>query len=149
MWLLLEYAFTGCCDSIKGPTTWLYSVMYRSSLMLMNLTRPSLSSFLMSSMTRFSWWLSVCIAQRAHTSSLPHMWSHVRADASHGGVDYLSKEGDSVWGQLVVSPHLLHRANGYWNWGHTFCSCNKFLITLTLLSLKPRGEVRLCCCLSY
>lgn len=44
-------------------TTWVYSVMYRTSLIVMKFTRPSASNFLASVRTIFSWWLSACVTQ--------------------------------------------------------------------------------------
>lgn len=44
-------------------TTCVYSVMYRTSLIVMKLTRPSASNFLASARTRFSWWLSAYMTQ--------------------------------------------------------------------------------------
>lgn len=52
-------------DPPSPPTTWLYSVKYRTSLMVMKLTRPSASSFLALSSTRFSWCSSACRAPTA------------------------------------------------------------------------------------
>lgn len=126
-------------------TTWVYSVMYRTSLIVMKFTRPSASNFLASVRTIFSWWSSACVTQ--HTIHIMKLSSVKCITEKYvitvcNGVQYLSEERDGVWGDVVLSPHFFHSANGCRDRVNAFCSCNKLIIATALLPLKKKRNKR-------
>lgn len=101
--------------------------------MVMKLTRPSASSFLALSTTRFSWCSSACRPPTAQgvraTSFLVYFFFHSKP------IQYLSEESDGAWGEAVLGPHLLGWAEGHGDGLHTLGCHHQLLVATTLLSL--------------
>lgn len=55
-------------------------------------------------------------------------------------VQYFSEESDGIRGEVVLSPHLLHGANGCGDRADLLHSLHQFFIAITLLSLEQRGR---------
>lgn len=55
-------------------------------------------------------------------------------------MQYFSEESDGIRGEVVLSPHLLHGANGCGDRADLLHSLHQFFIAITLLSLEQRGR---------
>lgn len=55
-------------------------------------------------------------------------------------MQYFSEESDGIRGEVVLSPHLLHGANGCGDRTDLLHSLHQFFIAITLLSLEQRGR---------
>lgn len=55
-------------------------------------------------------------------------------------MQYFSEESDGIRGEVVLSPHLLHRTNGCGDRADLLHSLHQFFIAITLLSLEQRGR---------
>lgn len=55
-------------------------------------------------------------------------------------MQYFSEESDGIRGKVVLSPHLLHGANGCGDRADLLHSLHQFFIAITLLSLEQRGR---------
>lgn len=128
----------------QGPTTWLYSVMYRTSLMLMKFTRPSASNFLAFAGSSFSWCLSACINITAIVNFVLETPPCVSRIMEVCGGEYLSEKDNCVRRQAIVCPHFFHSTNGYRDSVNSLCSCNQFLIAVALLSLGSKERDLIC-----